>query len=134
MTRINVINVSELSDQHLIREYNELPRVIKGEFNLCDAPDNYCLGAGHIKFCKKHQPTILQRYKELCNEMKFRGFNVNYPYSELKKLYDNSNQTGICYEIQKSDIELNRARIIEKIKSRPDWYRWTRRPAPDWAK
>lgn len=29
MTRINLIPVKELSDQHLIREYQELPRCIK---------------------------------------------------------------------------------------------------------
>lgn len=31
MTRINVIPVSELSDQHLIAEYRELPRVLKSK-------------------------------------------------------------------------------------------------------
>ncbi len=134
MTRINVIPVSELSDQHLVREYNELPRVIKGKYNLCDAPDIYCLGVGHIKFCKKHQPTILQRYQELCNEMKYRGFTVNFPFEKLQELYKSTNQSGLCYEITENDIELNRARITQKIKTRPTWYRWTGRPVPDWIK
>ena len=31
MTRINLIPVKELSDQHLIAEYREIPRVIKQE-------------------------------------------------------------------------------------------------------
>ena len=36
MTRINQIPVEELSDQHLIREYNEIPRFIKQDINIDD--------------------------------------------------------------------------------------------------
>ena len=39
MTRINVVPVKELSDQHLIAEYRELPRVIKQRINIDDAPE-----------------------------------------------------------------------------------------------
>ena len=34
MTRINVVPVKELSDQHLIAEYRELQRVIKQQINI----------------------------------------------------------------------------------------------------
>ena len=33
MTRINLVDPKELSDQHLIREYNELPRCIKQDID-----------------------------------------------------------------------------------------------------
>ena len=49
MTRINLVKVEELSDQHLIAEYRELPRCLKQKVNLKDAPDRYTLGKGHVK-------------------------------------------------------------------------------------
>lgn len=50
MTRINVVPVFELSDQHLMAEYRELPRVIKQKINTTDAPRLYKLGLGHVKW------------------------------------------------------------------------------------
>ena len=70
MTRINVVPVNELSDQHLIAEYRELPRVIKQQINVTDAPENYVLGTGHVKWARTHIWFVMDRYEELCNEMK----------------------------------------------------------------
>ena len=44
MTCINVIPVQELSDQHLIAEYHELPRVLKQDIDTTNAPERYRLG------------------------------------------------------------------------------------------
>jgi deoxyribonuclease (pyrimidine dimer) len=56
MTRINVVAPRDLTDQHLLAEYRELPRV----FTLAQAwldrgkpgalPERYALGTGHVKF------------------------------------------------------------------------------------
>lgn len=62
MTRINQIPVEELSDQHLIREYNEIPRFIKQDINIEDSPTIYCLGKGHVKWCRKHWLFCLDRF------------------------------------------------------------------------
>ena len=43
MTRINVIDVKYLSDQWLLAEYRELPRVILQEHIYIDAPEKYKL-------------------------------------------------------------------------------------------
>lgn len=59
MTRINLVPVSELSDQHLIAEYRELPRIFnlvlnaqyKGKYPLdFKISDTYLLGTGHVTF------------------------------------------------------------------------------------
>lgn len=44
VTRINVIPVQDLSDQHLIAEYHELPRVLKQDIDATNAPERYRLG------------------------------------------------------------------------------------------
>lgn len=39
MTRINLVPVEELSNQHLVAEYRELPRCIKQKINTECAPE-----------------------------------------------------------------------------------------------
>lgn len=131
MTRINVIPVTELSDQWLLAEYRELPRIVKGKFNLKDAPECYCLGKGHVKWAKLHAWWCVCRYEEICEEMKHRGFKVNYPYYDLYDLAQGSN-CGCGYVVSSSDTNLNRKRLIEKYNMKPDYYKWTKRDKPDW--
>ena len=134
MTRINVVPVDELSDQHLIAEYRELPRVIKQHIDISDAPDNYCLGKGHMKWARKHMKYTSERYCFICNEMMYRGFTVNYHHFDLCML---ANEQSIFYPDvindytpTEDDLELNRNRLIEKYRIRPNWYRWTKRKKP----
>lgn len=129
MTRINIVPVRELSDQHLLVEYRELPRVIKGSFDLRNAPLKYCLGKGHVKWAKKYSSFVLERYCELCEEMVHRGFTVNYPYTELVAC---NKGCGERYNITAEDIELNRDRLRSKYQLKSDWYKWTNRDKPEW--
>ncbi|MBU3923323.1 MAG: pyrimidine dimer DNA glycosylase/endonuclease V, partial [Nanoarchaeota archaeon] len=55
MVRINLINPSKLTDQHLIAEYNEILMLIghiKKFPNIYSQPKTYTLGKGHINFFK----------------------------------------------------------------------------------
>lgn len=134
MTRINVIPVNELSDQWLLAEYHELPRCIKQDINTTDAPEQYCLGKGHMKWAKKHSIFTVWRYLDLCKEMEYRGFKVNYNFTSLCIFYidhallkdDNE------YWVTHKDIELNRQRLVEKYKVKPNYYKWTKRDKPSW--
>lgn len=135
MTRINLVPVDELSDQHLIREYQELPRCIKQDINTIDAPIQYKLGSGHMKWGKKHPLFLMKRYKLLCDEMIYREFTVNYPYQSLIEYIHETNcikQEDFTndYIPTNDDIEVSRSRIKEKIALKPNWYRWTKREKP----
>lgn len=132
MTRINVIPVRELSDQHLIAEYRELPRVIKQNINICDAPDCYTLGPGHMKWAARYWKYTINRFYELCDEMQYRGFAVNYNPLGLDKYTPQLHGKGEDYIVSDQDIALNRTRIREKYNKKPTFYRWTRRPRPKW--
>ena len=131
MTRINVVPVAELSDQWLLAEYRELPRIIKQDINIYNAPDRYCLGKGHMKWAKKHAYWTMARYFDICEEMEYRGFKVNYPESELYKIWDGR---GDIYYVSAVDYSINIKRLKTKYKMKPDFYRWTNRDKPKWIK
>ena len=132
MTRINVIPTYELSDQWLLAEYRELSRCIKQNINIKNAPINYCLGKGYMKWARCHITFLLARYKEICNEMTYRGFNVNYPYKNLVNWTYKFVDHLLFHEYTPtaSDLSINRNRLIDKYKLKPEFYRWTKRDKP----
>lgn len=135
MTRINVVSVEELSDQHLIAEYRELPRIFFNDrIYIGDAPEEYKLGKGHVKWAILHANYCLTRYAFICNEMKYRGFTVKYPYKALKEYAEDNQITWYSksYLPTVKDIEINRERLKEKVHLKPDWYKWTKRDKPDY--
>ena len=138
MTRVNLIPVKELSDQHLIREYQELPRCIKKDMNLINAPTTYTLGTGHKKWGRRNWYFLLKRYKLLCEEMDFRGFTRNYDYISLKRWFKSAYPKlylkRIKYTPTKRDIKISRDRIKEKLSQKPEWYKWTKRKVPRYVK
>lgn len=140
MTRINLIPAEELSDQHLLAEYRELPRivnaVIKGKAIFKNIPDSYRLGNGHVKFFYNKIRFLSERFKQIYLEMKFRGFNPDPKFSHnflAKKISQCPHLAEINYKFEQSEIEISRNRLIEKIKLKPQWYRWTKRPRPFYA-
>lgn len=132
MTRINVVPVKELADQWLLAEYRELPRVIKGNFDITNAPEVYCLGKGHVKWAKKYAFWLLYRYDSILKELVHRGFNYNYSFYELVVAYGGDPNPVLDYHVTDMDIELNRERLIEKYKMKPNFYKWTNRTKPEW--
>ena len=133
MTRINLVNPSELSDQHLVAEYREifmvgsaLQRSIKSKKWLHtkeNLPKEFTLNLGHVKFFYNKGKYLHKRYIFLVREMKNRGMKPN-PKRQFKKeqwpsdLYKD-------WEPKINDIEIIRKRIKEKINQKPNWYRWS---------
>lgn len=87
MTRINVgINPIKLTDQHLIAELRELPRVFtavanrirKGkDFN--DIPPKFTLGTGHVKFFYDKCEYLADRHISLRLEF-MKRYNRQYDF------------------------------------------------------
>ena len=84
MTRINIIPVSDLMDQHLIAEYREitmvpaaLKRTLKSKsgFSKKKIPAKFTLNTGHVYFFYNKGLYLDKRYNELVEEMMLRGFN-----------------------------------------------------------
>ena len=123
MTRINLVNVKELYDQHLLAEHREIkriPNVIKSwKYIFEDIPENYVLWKWHVKFFYNKLQFLHKRYKKLYLECLNRKFNVeNYEESFInlpKDLYND-------YIPSIEDIKLNQKRLDEKYK--PNFYRY----------
>ena len=134
MTRINIIPVEELMDQHLIAEYREITMVpaalnrtmkSKSGLNFKKISKNYTLNAGHVYFFYDKGLYLHKRYHKLINEMKRRGFvpNINrtFPVDIFKNngLYND-------WEPKISDYIIIRKRIKERISLKPEWYRMSK--------
>lgn len=133
MTRINLVDVEELSDAHLLAEYRELPRCIKQNIDISNAPKQYCLGKGHMKWAKLHSKWLMRRYLDITWELQNRGFQINYPFYKLYEIYETQYYNKNCdnwYEVKEEDIQLNKQRIIERYKANPSAHRWTKRNKP----
>lgn len=132
MTRINVVPVTELCDQHLFAEFRELTRIPNGLVSgklkpyYVDRPREYTLGAGHVKFFTVKVEYLSKRYRQLYNELILRKYHVTFIWP-VEHIW----QTVIYndYQPDQKAIDLNRARILERM---PKAARWTNRTKPDW--
>lgn len=123
MTRINVINPSELSREHLVAEYREIMRLpgnLKAWLNrktkppsFDEIPSEYKLGSGHVKFFFIRFKFLQKRFESLVNEMIARGYNPKFTDSSIF-LVDNPYYND--YTPTEAAIEINRARIKERTK------------------
>lgn len=129
MTRINLVPVTELSDQHLLAEYRELPRVLKQNINTKDAPTLYKLGSGHVKWAKRYSKFVYYRFYELVDEMQYRGFKTTF--TEIPKSLVG---TGLDYTASLDDLLVSTYRLVTKYREKPSFYRWTKRNKPNYMK
>ncbi len=133
MTRINIVEPSELTDQHLIAEYREifmvagsLRRTLDSKLGYQESkvPKRYTLNAGHVYFFYNKGKYLHKRYNELVSEMSRRGFNPSndrpFPMSVFS---DNGLYNDWIPNIE--DYKIIRQRIEEKIAMKPKWYRKT---------
>ncbi|AHX01077.1 putative deoxyribonuclease [Nitrincola phage 1M3-16] len=91
MTRINLIDPSLLTDQHLLAEHREttrIPNTIKSgkakvdKVSLAKTPYKYTLGTGHIKYFYRKLSWLKKRYEDVTEECIRRGFNVKNIWPE----------------------------------------------------
>ncbi len=133
MTRINLVNPSELTDQHLIAEYREifmvggsLNRTLNSKVGYREdrVPKRYTLNQGHVYFFYNKGKYLHKRYNKLIMEMKNRGFSPSndrpFPMSVFS---DNGLYNDWIPMVE--DYKIIRQRISEKIAMKPNWYRKT---------
>lgn len=85
MTRINVVDPGELSNEHLLAEYRELPRLRHAypRRSPPDIPPTYRLGPGHVTFFYDKGAWLQRRHARLRAEMQRRGFRAKLPPLDL---------------------------------------------------
>lgn len=130
MTRINIVPVQELTDQHLVAEYREIFMVgpalrrslnSKSGFDKNRIPAKYTLNQGHILFFYSRGKYLRNRYDELINEMKARGMNPDpsrtFPIEHFPPCFFND------WKPTEEDMDVARERINYRISQKPGWYR-----------
>tara|TARA_Y100000593_G_scaffold84952_1_gene161242 strand:- start:655 stop:1059 length:405 start_codon:yes stop_codon:yes gene_type:complete len=132
MTRINIIPVSELTDQHLIAEYREitmvpaaLKRTLRSKVGLRKEKisKRYTLNTGHVYFFYDKGLYLNNRYQEIITEMKLRGFNPDPNRKFPKHIFPKHLYNDWMPSLDEQKII--RKRIEQKINMKPDWYRHT---------
>lgn len=123
MVRVNLINPKNLSDQHLVAEYDEilmLVAYIKKHPEIKDIPENYCLGKGHMKFFKNKVLYLKKRHENLKKEMKKRGFKTR----KTINLANFRSQNKKNWTPKDKDFKIIKKRISEKLRLKPKYYRY----------
>lgn len=134
MTRINLIDPSLLTDQHLFAEFREIKMVPKSLARSLrtksineiyrSIPAQFTLNAGHVKFFFDKGSYLRDRYEQIKSELRRR--NVNFDEASVfdpdgVMLVDPWNG---WYNPSYRDIEVIQARIKERIMEKPTWYRF----------
>ncbi|QDP53519.1 MAG: putative endonuclease V [Prokaryotic dsDNA virus sp.] len=124
MTRINCVPPSELTREHLIAEYRELPRVFGMVFGavergttdpaIMDIPPTYRMGTGHMKFFTDKLGYLVKRQKALVAEMRNRGYDPRFPEPE-KLLVGIPEAFHGDWEPDEEALRISRARIAERL-------------------
>ena len=132
MTRINVIDPTQLTDQHLMAEYRELPMVMGAlrrslvAKNGMPAPGpHYTLNSGHVKFFYNKGGWLKRRYAALVIELTERGYQLDPDRkADFNVFHDNGLDGHWTPDL--AALQINAARIRERIEAKPSWYRYHR--------
>lgn len=131
MTRINVIPVEELTDQHLMAEYRELPMVMasarRSSPNGYKPTTKYTLNKGHVMFFYNKRKYLLNRWLDLIAELYNRGFNID-PAARTCHWRELDKFTQVDWQPDQYAIDINHERITERINQKPEWYRYYGKP------
>nr|AAD33362.1 pyrimidine dimer-specific glycosylase [Chlorella virus] len=135
MTRVNLVPVQELADQHLMAEFRELKMIPKAlarslrtqssEKILKKIPSKFTLNTGHVLFFYDKGKYLQQRYDEIVVELVDRGYKINVD----AKLDPDNVMVGEFYNDYtptEDAFNIIRARIAEKIAMKESWYRFTK--------
>lgn len=127
MTRINVVEPSELTNKHLMGELHEITRVYGlvrkaqdrkiNKYNFKDKikqPSAYTMGTGHVYFFYDKLGFITERYYALNQEAVKRNFNVN-PIDKEQLVAGIQQWWFGEYKPTQEAVEINRQRIAERL-------------------
>jgi deoxyribonuclease (pyrimidine dimer) len=129
MTRINLVDPKELTDQHLLAEYREirllcvnLQRTLKSKRGFREELVPFCftLNKGHVYFFFNKGKYIHKRFNQLKEELHNRNINaiLDFPINSWPKhLYND-------WTPSEKDKNIVRERIQLRISQKPNWYKY----------
>ena len=136
MTRINLIDPCELTDQHLLAEYRELPRAFplavaalrrhRGNPARVPSPARYTMGTGHVAFFYARTDYLSARQFAIIAELRRRGYDPTH--TKAPSPVEGYSLSG--WRPDTADIEISRARLRERLRNppRPHFYTYEGQP------
>lgn len=137
MTRINLVRVEDLADQHLFAEWREIkmiPAKVKKLYNtktmgelmelFHNIPNEYTMSTGHVRFFYNKMYFLYNRYLELTEELQRREFNIVRTSPADIFLLGVPELARGSYIPTKKEVLINIGRISERLHQRPNWYRY----------
>ena len=129
MTRINTIEPADLLDQHLMAEYRELPRAVKGarELSLREQTEisSFRLGSGHVKWFFPLGGWLVHRHGLIKAQLQARGYSL----SHQKPLTPKEGCSGFWLP-KPRDHALLLDRLQDKLDAKPGFYKLKGQPVP----
>ncbi len=123
MTRINCVDVTLLTDQHLFIEYREITRVRSLARPLKNYGE-YTLGTGHVKFFYNKSKYLHQRLIDLQAEMDKRAI-WNYTHKDYGEHAAGLNENWV----PPREAQLaNAIRLNSKLLEQPGFYKYYGKP------
>lgn len=135
MTRINLVDVEVLADQHLFAEWREIKMVppalcrsIKArgvDGVLAIIPDRFSLNCGHVTFFYDKMTFLRKRYRLLSEELRARGYEISHTGS-FNEFMEGIPAEFKCrkWKPRPCDVEVSAERILLRISQKPDWYKF----------
>lgn len=133
MTRINIIEPSDLTNEWLLAEFRELPRIPnsiisgKAKIDFKKIPNNYRLGTGHVLFFYNKLEYLRKRHATICREMDRRNIKRDSSVTvDLNSLSDVL-RACLCNDWQpvQTDHNINIERLQERFDLRKRAYHIT---------
>lgn len=140
MTRVNLVYVQDLADQHLFAEWREIkmvPAALRRSLKtqsveeiLEKIPKRYTLNAGHVSFFFNKMRFLYRRYLELDDELRNRDYNISAHeptdifFDDIPEIFLNN------WEAEPDEIAVNVERIVLRLNEKPDWYKHWGKPTP----
>lgn len=135
MTRINLVDVRDLADQHLFAEWREIKMIAPAARRSLaskssrdigkNIPPAYTLNTGHVTFFYNKLAWLQDRYALLTDEVLQRGYNIDGKELVTEDyLFALNHIDQMHWSPTITDIQCSIDRIAERLQERPNWYRY----------
>lgn len=135
MTRINLVDPVELTDQHLFAEWREIkmvPASLKRSLRTKDAhqilksiPKDFTLNKGHVTFFYDKMKYLSKRYDLLSAELRNRNYREGLDWNSFSEYCSGiPSEFFSDYTPTPNALVIIRDRIKERIEAKPTWYKY----------
>jgi deoxyribonuclease (pyrimidine dimer) len=140
MTRINLVYVEDLADQHLFAEWREIkmvPAALRRSLKtrneadiLSGVPRKFTLNNGHVSFFFDKMAFLHKRYHQLTEELKNRDYNISEHDADNIFFLSISEKFREDWDATPEDIAVSVERIVLRLKEKDGWYKFWGQPMP----